>query len=155
MIGHSHEFCAPLPRHIFQGGWIAGGGFCGWVGVRISLYIAYRPLAHAKERKMEGWRLYASISLIPLCSVSCVNIVFGSRVPAVNFQRVASCPSISLGCWGIFTGLHCPTTQPNLPSPPLETLSGYRGWPFWTHYPLLLGVLTRITLTDSRKFPLT
>lgn len=40
------------------------------------------------------------------------------------------------------------------PHPCPTVLHGYKRWPFETPYPPLLGVLTRITLTDSRKFPL-
>jgi hypothetical protein len=38
--------------------------------------------------------------------------------------------------------------------PPLEVLPGYRRWLFQGPYPSLLGVLARVTLLDSWKFPL-
>lgn len=37
--------------------------------------------------------------------------------------------------------------------PPLEALPGYKRWPVKTPYSPLLGVLTRITLIDSKKLP--
>ena len=38
--------------------------------------------------------------------------------------------------------------------PPQKDLSGYRRRPLQALYPQLLGVLSKVTLIDSRKFPL-
>lgn len=37
---------------------------------------------------------------------------------------------------------------------PVEALPGYEIFPVQTQYPPLLGVLTRMTLIDAKKFPL-
>lgn len=66
MIGHSHNCCAPFPRHIFQGGQIARGGilWLGWCPDFPLQYTDHLLLPKRKEWKVEGfmqvsaWRLY-------------------------------------------------------------------------------------------------
>lgn len=61
----------PVPQHILQAGQIVEGGFCGWVGVQVSLFVPSRP----GETRMYERRLHACASTTSLYSVSCVEVV--------------------------------------------------------------------------------
>lgn len=52
-IGHS---VLPLPQHILQAGQTVGKGFCGYVSVQVSLFIACESLFANETRTSIGVR---------------------------------------------------------------------------------------------------
>lgn len=68
---------------------------------------------------------------------------------------VTLCPSVSLGSLGISMGPPLPTTQPNPAQfQHWKLYLATKRWPVKTLYPPELGVFTRITLIDFKKFRL-
>ena len=94
-----------------------------------------------------------------MCLKSCADVLLLQVRPHCQFSESNL---LSFGCLGIsnqlewLRNLHMTILANNStdcnPVPPLKVLPDYKKWPIQFLYPLLLGVLTRLTLTDSRKF---
>lgn len=110
----------------------------GWC--LVSLWVAFRVPSHAKETtecKGEGSILYVP-ALYMLSDL-------GNGTRAVNFWRETLC--LGLGTTSAKNSSECnPVAQ-------LEALPASKGWPVQILYPPLRGVLARLILIDSGKFP--
>jgi hypothetical protein len=137
----------PLSMYILHAGWIVVQRFCGWVGVHVSLLVVCR-VSHCTEE--------TRVWVKSLCSHQLNHCMFREPCrccpqqwgPIVSCKRTTLCFSVILGCLGIFMGHSWPTTQLNV----TQSVHWHKRCLVETPYPLLLEVLTRITLIDSRKF---
>ena len=129
------------------------GGFCGWVHFQASFLVASRETTHTKgldNPVKVAWRYKLDLSAFnAMCECS------QQWGPAVRFFRER--PSLLSSAWS-FRDIQSNLLANNLinckPIPPLESLPDYKIWSVQTLHPPLLGALTSIDLTDSRKFSL-
>lgn len=147
LIGYSQKFCTTIALAYFSGRIDCRSTFCGWVGVHVSLLVVCR-VSHCTEE--------TRVWVKSLCSHQLNHCMFREPCrccpqqwgPIVSCKRTTLCFSVILGCLGIFMGHSWPTTQLNV----TQSVHWHKRCLVETPYPLLLEVLTRITLIDSRKF---